>query len=108
MQEGNVSTISSSIKLIEGFERAELLLLGGTQFYINNALYSTKSKGNLLSFKDIRWNGYHIMATNECNIKCLCITSIISSKECIMEKLLAFSSGLFYTYLSKIETYAMN
>ena len=44
MQEANVSTTLDSIKLIEDFGRAELLLLEGTQFYINNALYSFMSK----------------------------------------------------------------
>ncbi|GAV75933.1 hypothetical protein CFOL_v3_19409 [Cephalotus follicularis] len=32
---------------------------------ITDALYSTKSRRNLLSFKDIRRNGYHIETTNE-------------------------------------------
>ena len=41
--EANVNTIFSSIKLIEGFERANILLPRGTKFIIKDALFSTKS-----------------------------------------------------------------
>ncbi|MCF6774923.1 GAG-pre-integrase domain-containing protein, partial [Corynebacterium sp. MC-12] len=61
----------------------------------------------LLSFKDIRSNGYHVETTNEKGIEYLCITNIISGNKCILEKLPAFSSGLYYTYISTIETYAI-
>ena len=60
MREANAQTISRSINLIEGSGRANILLPGGTKLYIDNALYSTKSKRNLLGFKDIRRNGYHV------------------------------------------------
>ena len=68
IQEANVSTISGSTNLIEGSGRATLLLHGGTQLYIDDALYSSKSQRNLLSFKDIRRNGYHVETTNEENV----------------------------------------
>ena len=57
----NVSTISSTTNLVEDCRRANIVLLNGTRFHINDALYSRKSKRNLLSFKDIRINGYHIV-----------------------------------------------
>ena len=41
------------------------MLLNGTRFHINDALYSSKSTRNLLSYKDIRKNGYHIESMNE-------------------------------------------
>ena len=47
------NTISDSAKLIEGSGRANILLPGGTKIHIDDALYSTKSQRNLLSFKDI-------------------------------------------------------
>ena len=79
----NVSTISGIANLIEGSGRANIILPNGTMFHINNALYSRKSIRNLLSFKDIRRNGYHIEIINEGNIECLYITSIVSSKKLI-------------------------
>ena len=60
MKKASVSTISGSTKLIEGSGRANVLLPRGTRLNIDNALYSPKSQRNLLSFKDIRKNGYHI------------------------------------------------
>ena len=56
----NVSTISGTINLVEGFGRANITLPNGTRFHINDALYSSKSIRNLLSFKKICRNGYHI------------------------------------------------
>jgi hypothetical protein len=55
-----VNTISGSAKLIEGSGRAGIMLPCGTKININEALYTPKSQRNLLSFKDIRQNGYHI------------------------------------------------
>ena len=43
----NVSTISGTTNLIEGSRRANIVLLNGTQFHINDALYSRKSTRNL-------------------------------------------------------------
>ena len=49
----NVQTISCPVDLIKGSERATIVLLNGTKFQIDDALYSNKSNRNLLSFKDI-------------------------------------------------------
>lgn len=65
MSEDNVNTISGSTKLIEGSGRANIQLSRGTKIIINNALFSTKSRKNLLTFKDIRNNGFHIETTSE-------------------------------------------
>ena len=48
---GNVSTISGTSNLIEGSERANIMLPKGTRFHINDALYSRKSTRNLLVLK---------------------------------------------------------
>lgn len=58
-----MNTISGSVTLIEGSGRANILLPEGTNFLINNALYSPKSHRNLLSFKDIRLNDHPIETT---------------------------------------------
>ena len=49
-------TISDIANLIEGSGISNIMLPNGTRFHINNALYSSKSIRNLLSFKDIRRN----------------------------------------------------
>ena len=98
----NVCAISSTANLIKGFERANIMLPNGIRFHINDALYSSKSKMNFLSFKDIYINSYHIETMNEGNTKCLYITFIVSSKKLIMEKLSAFSFGLYHTNMKSI------
>jgi hypothetical protein len=35
-----------------------------TKFYIDDALYSSKCRRNLISFKDIRLDDYHVKTTN--------------------------------------------
>ena len=51
MEGANVKTISGSTDIIEGSGRANILLPRGIKLHIDNALYSTKSHKNLLSFK---------------------------------------------------------
>ena len=63
------------------------MLPKGTKFSIDYVLYSSKSRRNLLSFKDIRSNGYHIETNNEGSEEYLYITSMVSSQKLILEKL---------------------
>lgn len=76
MKNISVSTISGSTKIIEGSGRVRILMPMGTKLEIVDALYSPKSQRNLLSFKDIRHNGYHIETINEGNDEYLQIISI--------------------------------
>ena len=78
LKKASVNTISGSSNLIEGSERANIILPKGTKFCIDDALYSSKSRRNLISFKDIHLDGYHVKTTNEGSEEYLCITSIIS------------------------------
>ena len=76
-------------------------------FLINDVLYSRKSIRNLLSFKDVRKNGYHIETMNKGNVECLYITSIGFSKKLIAEKLSTFPSRLYHTTIMPIESYVI-
>ncbi|KAG4139050.1 hypothetical protein ERO13_D07G168250v2 [Gossypium hirsutum] len=100
-----INTISGSSKLIEGSGRTIILLLNGTKFFIDDDLYSTKSQRNLLSFKDIHLNGYLIETMNEKNIEYLYITNVECGKKYLLERLPTFSSGLYYTHISAIESH---
>ena len=60
------------------------MLLKGTKLCIDGVLYSSKSSRNLLSFKDIRYNGYHIETNNEGSEEFLYITSILSDQKLIL------------------------
>ncbi|GAV57648.1 hypothetical protein CFOL_v3_01185, partial [Cephalotus follicularis] len=101
----NVGTISGTSDLIEGSGMASFVLSNGTQMHITDALYSTKSRRNLLSFKDIRLNGYHIEITNENDKEYLYITGNASGQKQILEKLPELSSGLYIIKIRAIESH---
>ncbi|TYJ15310.1 hypothetical protein E1A91_A10G175800v1, partial [Gossypium mustelinum] len=105
MSNAHVNTISSSSKLVEGSGRAIIVLPEGTKFIIDDALYSTKSQRNLLSFKDIRLNGYHIETMNEKNVEYLYITNVECGKKYVLERLPTFSSSLYCTHISAIKSH---
>jgi len=67
-------------------------------------LYSSKSSRNLLNFKDIHHNGYHIETNNEGSKEFLYITLIVLGQKLILEKLSIFSFGLYYTTMKIVET----
>ena len=102
--ETHISTISGTSNLIEGSGRACILLPEGTKLMINDALYFSKSTRNLLSFRDIRYNGYHLETMSENNIEYLQITSIEYGQKIILERLKALSSGLYCTCMSPVES----
>ncbi|KAB2044514.1 hypothetical protein ES319_D01G096000v1, partial [Gossypium barbadense] len=105
MSNAHVNTISGSSKLIEGSGRAIILLPKGTKFVIDDALYSTKSQRIFFIFKYICLNRYHIETMNEKNIEYLYITNVECGKKYVLERLPAFSSCLYYTHISAIESY---
>ncbi|TYJ39995.1 hypothetical protein E1A91_A04G108400v1, partial [Gossypium mustelinum] len=105
ISDDHIKIISDSSKLIKGSRRAIILLPKCTKFVIDDALFSSKSPRNLLSFKDIRINGYHIETINEKNIEYLYITNVECGKKYILERLHAFSSGLYYTHISAIKAH---
>src|SRR3954463_12430255 len=91
--EASVNTIMGTTNLIEGSGRATLLLRNGTRLSIHNALYASRSRRNLLSFKDIRGNGYHVETTRENETEFLCITSGDCGEKRVLEKFPVLSSG---------------
>ena len=101
--EANVNTISGPVDLIDGSGRVTIMLPCGMIFHIYDVLYSVRSKINLLSFKYMRRNGYHIETIYDNNKEYLCITRIVSRQKLVMEKLSTFSSGLYYTIITTIE-----
>jgi len=78
LKENNVNIISGASNIVEGSGRTWIILQNNTKLYIDDAFYSSKSRKNLLSFKNIHCNGYHIEMTQKNNVEYLCITSFIS------------------------------
>jgi peptide/histidine transporter 3/4 len=82
---GNIMTIAGSNAHIVGTGSATLVLPMGSQIFVKDALLYPDSKRTLLSFKDIRANGFH--------------------QKRVVERLPSSPSGLYYTYIKPTEEY---
>jgi hypothetical protein len=107
LNKASVNTISGSSNLIEGSGRTNIILSKEKKNELTMLCILLNLEENLISFKDIRLNGYHVETTNEDSDEYLYITSIILGHELILEKLLAFSSGLYYTTIRTIESHVV-
>jgi hypothetical protein len=71
----------------------------GTQVTIENALLYPNSTHTLLSYRDIRKNGLHIVTDEENNKKSLPITKTNGDGYDILERIPFLLFGLYYTYI---------
>jgi hypothetical protein len=95
---GNIMTIAGCGQNIVGSGRATIILPNGTTLLINEALLYPESTRTLLSFKDIRANGFHIETDNDDNGKeYLLITKRDENGKHIVERLPSLATGLYYT-----------
>ena len=96
---GTVMTIGGRDTVIVGSGQATFTLPNGTKLEIQEALLYPDSTRTLLSFKDIRMNGYHIETHEENAVESLLISQQKGSKKEILERLPTLSSRLYYTYI---------
>ena len=61
----NAHIISDPVEIIDGSGNATIVLSECTNLYIEDVLLSSRSKMNLLNFRDVLRNGYHIDTVNE-------------------------------------------
>jgi uncharacterized protein YbaR (Trm112 family) len=71
---GNILIVPRRDACIVGSEKATIILPLGTQVTIKNTLLYPDSTHTLLSYRDIRKNGSHIVTHEEKNEECLLIT----------------------------------
>lgn len=102
---GNIMTIAGSNAHIVGTGSATLVLPMGTHIFVKDALLYPDSKRTLLSFKDIRANGFHIETEIEQDAEYLLITKIDGYQKQVVERLPSSPSGLYYTYIKPTEEY---
>ena len=90
--EANTNTISGPADLVEGSGRTNIMLSRETIFIINDVLFSSRSRKNLLCFKDISRSGYHIETKNDDDTEYLYITIVVFGRKKILQKLPANTS----------------
>lgn len=98
---GTLNTISRLVKLVEGVRKANFILSDCTKLLIDNALFSPKSKRNLLSFLDIYRNGYDTQTNIIGNDKYFHTTN----KTYVLEKPPMLHSGLHYAHINLAESH---
>jgi hypothetical protein len=74
----------------------------GTQIIIENALLYSDSTCTLLSYRDIRKNGLHIVTHEENNKESLLITKTNGDGYDILERIHSLTFGLYYTYIKHV------
>jgi hypothetical protein len=94
---GNILTIAGRDTCIVGYEKATIIFSMGTQVTIENVLLYSDSTRTLLSYRDIRKNGLHIVTHEENNKESLLITKTNRDGYDIIERMPSLSSGLYYT-----------
>ena len=107
MRKAFIATIAGSSDLIDGSGGTALVLPNGTSLHIKNALYSPRSRRTLLSFKDIRLNGYHLQTIDKKGTEYLYITQVVSYQKRVLENFLCISSGLYFPRIKVMESHTV-
>ena len=81
-KQGNVLIIAGRDATIVGTGRATIVLPMGTHITIEDALLYPDSKRTLLSYRDIRQNGFHIETGDYNNEEFLLITTHTLANKC--------------------------
>ena len=85
--------------VIVGSGRATITLPMDTEIVIEDTLLYPDSTRTLLSFRDIRQNGFHIETHDENQEEFLFLTKPNKYGKRICEKIPSLTSGLYYTYI---------
>ena len=102
-REGNIMTIAGQDALIVGSERATIILPMGTQIMMEDALLYPDSTRTLLSFRDVRKNGFHVETHMDNKEEFLLFTKLTGYGKQIYEKISSLQTGLYFTYIKPIE-----
>jgi hypothetical protein len=96
-------TIAGRDVLIIGSGRATITLSMGTQITMEDALLYPDSTRTLLSYRDIRKNGFYVETHQGNKEEFLLFTKLTKFGKQICEKISSLQTGLYYTYIKPIE-----
>ena len=89
--------------MIVGTGRAIFTLPNGTQVIIENTLLYPDSSRTLISYRDIRKNGFHIETHEDNKEEYLLFTKDHGYDKKVHAKIPSLSSGLYYTYIKPVK-----
>jgi hypothetical protein len=96
-------TITSRNALIVDSGRATITLPMSTQITMEDALLCPDLTRSLLSFKDIRKNGFHVETHMDNKEEFLLFTKLTGCGKQIYEKICSLQTGLYFIYIKPIE-----
>jgi peptide/histidine transporter 3/4 len=96
-REGNIMTITSCDALIVGSGRATITLPMGRQIMMEDVLLYPDSTHTLLSFRDVRKNGFHVETHMDNKEEFLLFTKLTGYGKQICEKISSLQTGLYFT-----------
>jgi hypothetical protein len=99
----NVLTIAGRDVVIVGSGRATIMLPMGTSITIEDALLYPNLTRTLLSYRDIRKNGFHVETYNKNNEEFLLITKDNGYGKDTLERVPSLPSRLYYTYIKHVQ-----
>lgn len=99
-------TIVGRDTVIVGIRHAIFILPSGTEVTFDDALLYPDSSRTLISYQDIRKNGFHIETHEDNKEEYLLITKDHEYGKKVHEKIPSLSSGLYYTYIKPMELVA--
>jgi hypothetical protein len=93
-----VTTLDGQMSLVKGYGTATVQLPGGTILKLEQAVYVPDGGRNIISFGDLRRNGYHVAtAVSENGEECLHLLS----QSGVIETFNQFKNGLYATKIDK-------
>jgi hypothetical protein len=98
----DIWTIVGCDASIVGSKKATITFPIGTQITINTALLYPNSTCTLLSYRDIRKNGLHVITHEENNEEFLLITQSNNDGHDILERIPSLQPRLYYTYIKHV------
>jgi hypothetical protein len=98
----NILTITGHDMNIVGSGQATIVIPMSTQVTIENALLYPDSTRTLLSYRDIRKNGLHVITHEENNEEFLHIIKKNGDDHNILEKIPSLPSRLYYIYIKPV------
>jgi hypothetical protein len=98
----NILTITGHDMNIVGSGQATIVIPMSTQVTIENALLYPDSTRILLSYRDIRKNGLHVITHEGNNEEFLHISKKNKDGHNVLERITSLPSGLYYTYIKSV------
>ena len=106
LRKANVHRMLGPVEIIDCSRNTIIVLPNCTTLHIEDALLSGRLKRNLLNFKVVHYNGYHLETVNEQNKECLYINSYKMAQNTILEKFEALVMELYCVFILAIKSYS--